>query len=101
MFAEELPASSPPIFHGSLLASVVTRVQPTVTKLGIPFDSKVANRIMTEEKGVATSFLYQLKTVLDSLHKDLHGSKSTGKFANTLVRDFVPMMLLLACTFQS
>jgi hypothetical protein len=61
-------------------------VQPTVSKLGITFDSVLANSIMTEERGVAVKLLYTLKTTLDRITKQMHGSKNAGAFAHTLVR---------------
>jgi len=76
--------------HPDAMINNFTRLQPSVTKLGLPFDSKLANQIMTEEKGVASKFLYQLKTVLDSLRKDMYDSKNTGNFARTLTVATVP-----------
>jgi len=72
--------------HPDAMINNFTRLQPTVTKLGIPFDSVLANSMMTEERGVATKFLYTLKTVLDRMTKEMHDSKNAGAFAHTIVR---------------
>jgi hypothetical protein len=41
-----------------------TRVQPTLKSLGIKFDSKRANALMREQKGVASQLLYEIRAVL-------------------------------------
>ena len=40
-----------------------TRLQPSLTKLGLKLDSKTANAIMREEKGAAAQLLYGIKQV--------------------------------------
>ena len=58
-----------------------TRLQDSLGKLGIKLDSRMANAIMTEEKGVAARLLYTIKVKTDALHKNLADSRRTTNFA--------------------
>lgn len=58
-----------------------TRLQDSLLKLGIRLDSRMANAIMTEEKGVAARLLYTIKVKTDALHKNLAASRRSTQFA--------------------
>ncbi|XP_015195926.2 sperm flagellar protein 2 isoform X2 [Lepisosteus oculatus] len=46
-----------------------TRVEPTLQLLGVPFDLRIAQSIMSQQHGVATRLLYQLYIVLQKKKK--------------------------------
>ena len=50
----------------SAKVSNLMAVQQPLTDLGIPFNSKIANELMTETKGTAVSLCYQLKLGLEN-----------------------------------
>eukprot|EP00899_Mesostigma_viride_P005423 jgi/Mesvir1/14882/Mv25026-RA.1 len=54
-----------------------TRLRPTMTKLGVKMDSRVASALMGEEKGVAQKVVYELKMALDALNKELLETRPT------------------------
>lgn len=45
-----------------------TKLQPTLRKLQVKFDSKMIDGIMKEERGVALRLLYQLKMSLEKVY---------------------------------
>lgn len=58
-----------------------TRLQASLSKLGIRLDSRAANSIMTEEKGVAARLLYTVKAKVDELQKNMAASRLSTRFA--------------------
>ena len=60
-----------------------TRVQPVLTRLGISFDARMANAIMTEERGVAAKLVYSIKSKVDTLKNTLQDSRRVGTLSES------------------
>jgi hypothetical protein len=62
-----------------------TRLQPTLAKLGVPLDTRVVTSLVREERGVASRLVYRLKSVVDSVVRDVERSKrgTIGTLAKT------------------
>ena len=59
------------------------RLEPTMRNLGVPFDSKSVNAIMTEKRGEAAQLLYALRGVLEVLAAGGDRTATTGALAAT------------------
>ena len=60
------------------------RLEPTLRNLNIKFDSKLVDRIMKRERGLALRLLYQLKMCLDKVYPttDIAVLTKTGQFGD-------------------
>lgn len=44
-----------------------TRLEPTLRRLGVPFDTKIAQALMTKQKGAAAKVVYNVKAALEKV----------------------------------
>jgi hypothetical protein len=72
-----------------------TKLQPTLRKLQIKFDSKMIDGIMKEERGVALRLLYQLKMSLEKVYPptDVSVLKKSKYIEN-------PLLIVIHCVFS-
>ena len=60
------------------------KLEPTLRNLNIKFDSKMVDKIMKRERGIALRLLYQLKMVLEKVYPttDIAVLTKTGQFGD-------------------
>lgn len=60
------------------------KLEPTLRNLNIKFDSKMVDKIMKNERGVALRLLYQLKMMLEKVYPptDIAVLAKTGQFGD-------------------
>ena len=71
-----------------------SRLQPTLSRLGIKLDSKRANGIMTQKRGAALRLLYDVKVAVSGLNRDLMLSRQT-QFAKSISIETTPSISVL------
>lgn len=52
-----------------------TRLEPTLRRLGVPFDTKVAQQVMMKQKGAAAKLVYQVKAALEKIRAPVVGRR--------------------------
>mmetsp|Transcript_23743 Transcript_23743/g.58199 ORF Transcript_23743/g.58199 Transcript_23743/m.58199 type:complete len:773 (+) Transcript_23743:84-2402(+) len=72
-----------------------TRLQPTLSKLGVQLDTRTVTAIVREEKGIAARLVYMLKMSLDSIVRDVQTSKLSGKLARTVTVETRPSVAIV------
>ena len=66
----------------------LTRLEPTLALLEIPFDTNTARNIMNQDKGAATRLLYQLFIKLGEAYKDFNQGRIM-KCSESIIRLFL------------
>lgn len=87
--------------HPDAMINNFTRLHPTMTQLGVPFDARVANRVMLGEAGVVPQILYQVRMQVTGMERDIVTSKADGKLAKTLHVTTKPTLTLLEARANS
>jgi hypothetical protein len=59
------------------------RLEPVLRSLNVPFNSRIASQLMTEERGIAQKFLQQLKVTLDATKTGATNPRSTSLLLKT------------------
>jgi len=69
--------------HPDAMINNFTRLHPTMTQLGVPFDARVANRVMLGEAGVVPQILYQVRMQVTGMerHRHVQGGRETRQDA--------------------
>jgi hypothetical protein len=64
-----------------------TRLEPTLRRLEIPFDPRIAQQIMMKQKGAATKIIYQVKAALERVRAPVVGRDTGDGVKLVVVRD--------------
>ena len=83
-----------PSDHPDAMLNNFSRLQPTLSRLGIKLDSKRANGIMTQKRGAALRLLYDIKVAVSGLNRDLMLSRQT-QFAKSISIETTPSISVL------
>ena len=64
-----------------------TRLEPTLRRLGVPFDTRIAQQVMMKQKGAASKLVYQIKASLEKIRAPLVGRPTDAAVKLVAVRD--------------
>lgn len=64
-----------------------TRLEPTLRRLGVPFDTRIAQQVMMRQKGAAAKLVYQIKANLEKIRAPVVGRGTDATVKLVAVRE--------------